>query len=704
MSDHFRAMADANAESVLGDFNSQKLSTHGVEHKFYQRDGQYYIATINEDGEQQEFKILHTFGHYPLQQYVVDKGKGHLQALNLAWDSRSHDEGGQRWFHLQANEDITPDHAFFWQGDFQNLNGRCAECHTTDYKKNYDSVNHSYDTAWSEINVACEACHGPGSEHVKIIDNEKPESRSKDVGQYHTDNSSLTWKFDKGQVNASPSGASSETEINMCGGCHSRRQTVGPSGAGEPYHQSYGLQTLQRGLYHADGQIQDEVFVLGSFLQSKMSQKGVTCSNCHNPHSGKLVAEPNQVCAQCHAPIHYETDAHSLHSDNTVQCIDCHMPQTTYMTVDDRRDHRFNIPNPTLARQKDLPLACDSCHQDKERSWAESVFKKLGVKVKPDHWVEAKHAGDQLDPLAVTDLQKLANDKSLPAIIRASLLETLTGLPNEKTLDIAHAALRDDDPLVRIGGVRSLSAVEPAMRWQILQNYVDDSSRAVRFALAQTLAGAHGALNQEDQLILSKLLNEYRASLSATLDTPNTQLALAELELALGSFGLAEQHYQKSLETRPSFVAGMLNYSQFLRQRGNTTKESQLLKRAIDAAPESSAAQQALGLYHVRQKQYQQALPYLKNSSDPQAQDASPRYAYVYAVALDSLDKTTEAIDVLLKADHQWPRQYDILIALVLYLEKQGRLTELREKVLELNSFASQRQQVRFLTQKFLQN
>ena len=42
----------------------------------------------------------------------------------------------------------------------------CAECHTTDFKKGYDPAADTYRSSWSELDVGCQACHGPGADHL----------------------------------------------------------------------------------------------------------------------------------------------------------------------------------------------------------------------------------------------------------------------------------------------------------------------------------------------------------------------------------------------------------------------------------------------------------------------------------------------------------------------------------------------------------
>lgn len=167
-SDHDLAMQEATAESVLGDFDNASFSHGGLAHRFFKRGGQFWVNTDGPDGKLQDFRVEYVFGHTPLQQYLLALPGGRLQALGIAWDSRPATQGGHRWFHLQPEEQPGADNPLHWTGPYYNWNGRCAECHSTNLQKNFDSQSAQYATTWTEINVACEACHGPGRQHAEL--------------------------------------------------------------------------------------------------------------------------------------------------------------------------------------------------------------------------------------------------------------------------------------------------------------------------------------------------------------------------------------------------------------------------------------------------------------------------------------------------------------------------------------------------------
>ena len=701
-SDHFHAMQFANASTVLGDFSNKTVKFHGYASRFFIDKKKYFVETINNNGKKQVFPVRYTFGYRPLQQYLVDIGDGKLQAFDIAWDARSKNEGGQRWFHLQPDEKITTEHPFFWTRHFQNWNSRCAECHSTNLQKNYSVKTNSYDTQWSEINVACEACHGPGSKHVELAKTKKLSNTI--TGFSHQTQQPLSWKFKKDDAIASPQGNKNSDHIDMCGSCHSLRTQLMEKMSGEDFHDSSRLQLLNKGSYFDDGQIREEVFIMGSFLQSKMHGKGVTCNNCHNPHSGKVLIQGNGLCSQCHDPKVFDTNKHHHHATNSkgAACVNCHMPNRTYMQVDERRDHSFTIPRPNLSLALDVPNACTQCHKDekgKDNAWASKQLSKWGVKPNDEHWAYLNQRAQLGDLLVTRPLTTAVEQNELPALIRASLLDQLSLMPSRVSVETAQNSLQDNSPLVRRAAVSALEALPAETRWQLLSPHLKDESRSVRFDIAESVAVMLNQLPPDQQTGLAKLIKEYRESLNVSADAPSTQVAIANLEMQLGNADAAEQAYLQALRIEPGYVLALINLADFYRQTGRESESEPLHKRALRVAPDDGATHHSYGLFLIRKQKYDEALPYLKAALEQS--NAQPRYAYVYAIALDSKNRTSEAIKVLGKANKRWPNQYDILMTLVIYLEKTGDKESIYKYLSSLTAIAPNAPDVKQLVKKY---
>jgi len=709
-SDHHKAMQLATSATVAGDFANVTVQFHGIASRFYRQQGLFMVETAGEGGKRQAFQIKYTFGFYPLQQYLVEMNNGFIQALNIAWDSRPQEQGGQRWFHLQPDEVINPDHPFFWTRFFQNWNNRCADCHSTNLEKKYDAEKHAYQTSWSEMNVACEACHGPASQHVELA------RQGKAVGGKTGFSDALIkpmhWQFKAGQAVASPVDSlpnpAQQQQLKQCGACHSLRtplhasQSPSPQ-SGHSVESSHRLQLLSEPAYFADGQIRGEVFVLGSFLQSKMHQQGVTCSNCHNPHSGKVWEQGNGLCGQCHDAKVFDQAEHHHHQPESTGslCVNCHMPERTYMQVDDRRDHSFSIPRPDLSAELGVPNACVNCHTEpgKDNSWAQNSLTSWGVKPARPHWGSWRRGVQSGNASSISRATAAITSGELAAIVSATLLEELAVTPSQESLAAAQVALQDDNPLVRRGAVAALRNMPGEVRWQLLSPHVQDPSLAVRHQLAEVLADLQPRLPETAQQVLSPLLAEYRASLAVMADSPATQLLLADLEIKLGNPIAAEKALQKALRIESHFVPALLNSADFYRSKGEPEKVGSLLQQALKLAPESAAVSHSYGLHLVRQKQYREALSYLAQAVD-QA-DAIPRFAYVYAVALHSQGQTEQAIRVLVKAVQRWPGQYNLLLTLVTYLDRSGQSLLLADYLEELQMLAPDAPVVQNLMRKY---
>lgn len=678
-SHHDLAMQHVDENTVLGDFSDAEFSYAGITSKFYKKNNKFMVRTDGPDGALQDYEIKYTFGVVPLQQYLIELEGGRLQALLIAWDSRDKSAGGQRWFHLYPDEKVTYTDELHWTRVSFNWNGMCAECHSTNLKKNYDSKTDTFKTSWSEINVSCEACHGPASNHISWA-NKKPEARSeadKGLALLFDERDGVVWQMDakKGSADRSQK-RQTEKEIEVCAQCHSRRGSISDDySPGKPFLDHYMPRLLDEGMYFADGQIQDEVYVYGSFLQSKMYHQGVTCSDCHEPHSLQLRQEGNGVCLQCHAAEKFDSKKHHFHESDTggASCAECHMPPTDYMVVDPRHDHSMRIPRPDLSVTTGVPNACNNCHEDKDASWAlNKTSEWYGDSAAGfQKYTEAIHAARTGDRNAGKSLAAQIRDTNTPDIARAASLLLLAPYMDQSNAVVLQQGLKDESALVRLASVSALENLPAQIKVQWVYPLLSDEVRMVRIEAARILASIPlGELPEQQRKVVDSATEEYIYSQTVNADRPEAQLNLGNFYVARQQFDKARAAYQKSIELDSSFIAAYINMADLYRLQENDKDANAILEKAKQASPDNADVYYSLGLLLIRQRKNDEAVSELKAAAE-MAQD-NARYVYVYAVALNSTGDSAGAIKQLQAAHQRFPSDVDILSALVSFHRDAG--------------------------------
>lgn len=674
-------MQPADKAHVLGAFDGRGYEYNGRSHRFFERDGRPFVRTDGLDGIQADYEISHTFGATPLQQYLVSLPDGRRQVLGHCWDSRPAADGGQRWFHLYPDDQVDHGSPFHWARPLQNWNSMCAECHSTGFEKRYDADTDRFDSRWFEIDVSCESCHGPGSAHVEWAKSGDDKSdATQGLLAVLGDRDGGQWTIGDDGVPQRGVPRASRAEVETCARCHSRRTVLGEDYVpGRSLLQTHVPALLHEPLYYVDGQVRDEVYVYGSFRQSKMYHEGVTCSDCHDAHSGQLLLPGNELCGRCHPAQRFDTPEHHHHAAQSpgAQCVECHMPETHYMVVDPRRDHSLRVPRPDLTEKLGVPNACNVCHADRTVSWAQAAVQQWY----PDgqwrhrHYGEILHNAETQLPDALAELAALTQDEKQPTIVRATALASLGRLGGVGAHRGAiEEGLRAADPLMRLAAVGALDWSWPeAARAELGGRMLDDPIRAVRLEAARVLAPVRQQLGEE-RARLDQVLAEYISAQHYNADRGAAHHNLADLFAATGDDERAEAAYRRAIELQPFLAAAYANLADLYRRGGRDPEGEATLQQGLQRVPDDAGLQHAFGLLLVRGQRFAEALEALSHATRLAPENS--RYAYIHGVALAASGDTAGGIAVLARAHSQWPGDVNIVQALLGYHTKLDQIDQ----------------------------
>ncbi len=651
-SDHDKSMDVANDFTVLGNFNDAVLvSKNGIEHRMYREGEKFMINTEGDDGKMHDYEVKYVFGWTPLQNYLVEFPGGRLQTLAVTWNTLD-----SCWYYMPDStyKDEVMDHHnwLYWTNQAQNWNSMCAYCHSTDLKKGYDHKTDSYHTTWSEIDVSCEACHGPGSYHIKWAN--LPEYARKKITNY-----GLTEKT---------SGLTGKEYVDECARCHSRRSTLNDY---DPHYKNiydHIIPSLPvEPNYFIDGQIKDEDYVWGSFNQSKMYIWDVKCNDCHNVHSGKLVlpVETNELCLQCHKAEDYDTPNHTHHKSfgekgeavisesgvkfevgSGTQCYNCHMHGRYYMGVDYRRDHSFRIPRPDLSEKLGTPNACNQCHADKSNKWSQNYIEKWFGISRPYQFGEAIFNAHQGVKGVDEQLFRIINapEEVYPLSKKATALSNLT-FENDSSYKVLYNALNSVEPQMRLIAVRTYR-IENQKDIDRLLPMLNDESEAVRVETANKLS----FLTDEQVPVkyrkkFHEVLKEYEKVLQYNADFPMVKFSLGNFYYMRKNYPLAEKYYLAALEQDSELDVAKVNIAYVYSAMGKPDKAEKYLREIVDKNPDDPTTLYNLGLVLSETKKYKESLKYLIRASEQEG--VNPRVFYNIAMMYDFFKDYDNAVKYL---------------------------------------------------------
>ncbi|WP_035483870.1 tetratricopeptide repeat protein [Gaetbulibacter saemankumensis] len=652
-SHHDKAMQIANDSTILGDFNNKIFKSQGVTSQFYKEGADYFVNTEGPDGNNHDYKIEYTFGIKPLQQYIVKFPNGHYQCLRTAWDSVKN-----QWFDLYPDFKVVHSEWLHWSRGGLNWNNMCSDCHSTNVRKNYDLKSHSYDTKYALINVSCEACHGPGKTHVE---------QARKLGAAYTSQDHLHMT----------AGTSPKSLVDQCARCHMRREQIS-----EYFNfkgtmlDHYFPQLLGDNLYYPDGQILDEDYVYGSFVQSKMYQNGVTCTNCHDPHSLKLKFDGNNLCAQCHIPSSYDTPKHHFHETGTdgAQCINCHMTGRYYMGNDFRRDHSFRIPRPDQSIKYGTPNACIGCHEDKDNEWAWAEYQKLFGQPNTKHFSDLLAPGLTGHEKGMASLMELAHDTIYPDIARASAVSAMNNYLDSNSIEEMLTFLNDESPLVKAATLDVLGNINVTDYNNYFLPLLKDNKRSVRVKAFFALGALDAMLVPENyKEDYEKVKQEFETNLNITSDFVGGRIKRANYLIKKGDLQGAIKGYESALEIDNINNIVRTNLANLYYRNGQFDRAEDAFKTIIEQEPEFGQTYYSYALLLGELNRIDEAITQMKLAI--KYMPVNVRLYYNLCLLYDKVNNLSEAESVAVKGLKVEPNN-DSLLYVLAYIYKKGNQIE----------------------------
>ena len=586
-----KPIAEARVE---GNFRpGTRLQAYGRTYTMETRDKRYFISVARGGRPAESFEVNYTLGARRFQGYLSKLRDGRIYVLPVFWHNET-----KRWLDWKEITPI-PDDA---DHDLRQIwNVTCVNCHATNLVKNFDPSTNTYASTWTEMGIGCEACHGPGAQHVAITT-----EWDKNPLAAPTDPSPAVLKI------FSPKKAPPRQTFDMCGYCHGNKNNVFFGFKAGDRYEDFALPFLisqpipdndPQGDFWPDGRPSrfnrpQALTLTGCF------QKGdATCTNCHrmhgpeNAHMLKVPVEApggghtkvsDTLCTQCHKTIgeagraggaggagevgSWTEHTHHAADSQGSRCVNCHMSDVNWRLITRRLDHTFQPPNPEMTARYGVPNACTTCHDDRSPEWAASVM---------DRWYgnhdrrqaivsmsDVLYRAGTGDTAVVADVARLASDRSHGALIRASAAEFAGQLISKSQVEskstvaqgfspaIINAligASADPEAMVRITAVRALGFVDDQRTTAVLAAHLTDAARLVRVSAAEALMNR--GISRLDGAVgsaLQRAQDEWAESLRAFNDVAEDHATLGWLEGARGGSDEATKELMIAVKLDPA--------------------------------------------------------------------------------------------------------------------------------------------------------
>ena len=624
-------------------------------------------ALIEEGPEgTRSYPLVQALGGKNVYYLLTSLDRGRLQVLPLAYDVAK-----REWFDAGASmvrhfTDGTDDAPLHWRDPQLTFNTACFGCHVSQIAKNYDFKTDTYHTVWREPGINCEACHGPGSEHVRVCQaapTNQPPKALKLIGMKNM-----------------PRVRRDET----CATCHAKMRplTLGFT-PGDRFFDHYDLVTFENPDFYPDGRDLGENYTYTLWLTSPCVQAGkLDCVHCHTSSGRYKFAgdQTNQSCLPCHQERVSKAPEHTHHKAGSKggQCVACHLPMTTFARMR-RSDHSLRPPTPAVTRAYQSPNACNLCHIDKDAPWADAQVRKWHPH---DYQAPVLYrtgliaAARQRDWARLDDMLAYLMDPKSDPVFVASLLRLLEPCDQPRKWPVVRQSLLHPHPLVRSAAAQLLANEITPEHFGLLLNAAKDDYRLVRVAAASSLARFPPGLLDlpAARPVCAAVFNELERSYLCQPDSWSSHYNIGNYYERRGWPDKALAAYRQSMRLRSDMVPPIVNAAMVRARQGDLNAAVTLLQKAAAIDPRQPAVHLNLGMALAEQGKLDEAERHFRTAL---AADSSlAPAAYNLGVLLNRTSVTEEGVGWCRKAADLAPQNPSYVYTYAYYLAAQGRKPE----------------------------
>jgi predicted CXXCH cytochrome family protein len=656
-----RPVAEA---TVLGDFSGgTTLRAHDRAYTFGRKAGRPTVTVRAGDRPAETFQVEYTLGSKRLQGYLSTLPDGRMYVLPVFW----HVESG-RWLDWKETTPI-PDGAH----DLKQIwNVNCFNCHATNLDRGFEPAKAAYRTHWTELGIGCEACHGPGREHIALT-----EAWAKDpatMPQYSS-RASNRQLSDTLKI-FSPRSADPRRTFDSCAYCHGNKRNLFTTFRAGDRYEDHALPFLlseplpefdAQGEFWPDGRPNRFNRPQALTLSGCFKAGAIACTNCHLAHGSgndfslKLDVHDgrtgDRLCTQCHqsppaipvagaepvadgarpritsrpadgpdSRIPWTAEqlaAHSFHSADSPgsRCVNCHMSDVNWRLLIRRRDHTFQAPVPETTAAFGVPNACTTCHDDKTPEWAarqmDAWWGDGERRAKSTRVATTMYAAGAGDATALPGLASVAVDRTQGAVLRASAAEYIGALAGSRVLEggpvQSQTSTARTAPVAAAPGARA--PLDPRVLGALLGS-ASDPEPMVRASAVRAL----GALDSRDERVLAvltaRLVDDARVVRARAAEV----LLGLDVVTAPGRVGealtRAQDDLAASLRSFPDSAPQQSSLAWLYAQRGQIAEAQAAIAAAVAVDPTLARPHVIRGVLAARAGRFDDALASWRTARD----------------------------------------------------------------------------------------